>query len=74
MLVITYYFTRHDHAFPTRDQRASTVRQTALEALHIVHHVIPGPGVSIVIRGQCFEYAVIQELCKLIETLSHLFT
>ena len=63
ILVITDHFTRYAQAFPTRDQRATTVARVLWQK-YIIHYGIPERLHSD--QGRCFESAVVRELCRLL--------
>ena len=64
VLVVTDHFTRYAQAFPTKDQRATTVAKVLWEKF-FVHYGFPERLHSD--QGRDFESKVIKELCKLLE-------
>ena len=65
MLVLTDHFTRFAQAYPTRDQKASTVAQV-LWSKFICNYGFPERLLSD--QGRNFESGVVRELCKLTGT------
>ena len=63
ILVVTDHFTRYAQAFPTRDQKATTVARVLWQK-YIVHYGIPERLHSD--QGRCFESAEVKELCHLL--------
>ena len=63
ILVVTDHFSRYAQAYPTRDEKATTVARVLWEKF-IVNYGIPERLHSD--QGRCFESSVIQELCSLL--------
>ena len=63
VLVITDHYTRYAQAYPTKDQKATTVAKVLWQK-YIVHYGIPERIHSD--QGKCFESAVVKELCQLL--------
>ena len=63
VLVVTDHYTRYAQAYPTRDEKATTVARVLWER-YIVNYGIPERLHSD--QGKSFESAVIKELCNLL--------
>ncbi len=64
ILVITDHFTRYAQAYPTRNQKATTVAKLLWQKF-IIHYGIPDRIHSD--QGKSFEAEVVQELCELLK-------
>ena len=62
ILVVTDHFTRYAQAYPSHDQKATTVAKILWQKF-IVHYGIPERVHSD--QGKCFEAEIIKELCRL---------
>lgn len=63
VLVVTDHFTRYAQAYPTRDQKASTVARVLFEKFFI-HYGLPARIHSD--QGRDFECRLIQEFCRML--------
>ena len=63
ILVVTDHFTRYAQAFPTRDQKATTVAKVLWEKFFI-HYGLPEQLHSD--QGRDFESQVVKELCRIL--------
>ncbi|XP_038062391.1 uncharacterized protein LOC119732861 [Patiria miniata] len=63
VLVLTDHFTRHAQAYPTKDQKATTVAKILWQKF-IVNYGIPEQ--IHFDQGRCFESRIVKELCRLL--------
>lgn len=64
VLVVTDHFNRYAQAFPTRDQKASTVAKTLVEKFFVPHYGLPQHLNSD--QGRDFESRLVRRLCELL--------